>query len=41
MTVSREDQPDLLSDLSDLDFVRHLLADLHNDLPGRSAVSVC
>lgn len=27
------DQPDLLSDLSDLDFVRHLLADLHDDLP--------
>lgn len=33
MTVSRNDQPDLLSDLSDLDFVRHLLADLHDDLP--------
>jgi hypothetical protein len=35
MTVSRDDQPDLLSDLSDLDFVRHLLADLHDDLPGK------
>lgn len=32
MTVSGGDQPDLLSDLSDLDFVRHLLADLHDDL---------
>lgn len=32
MTVGRDDQPDLLSDLSDLDFVRHLLADLHDDL---------
>lgn len=35
MTASRDDQPDLLSDLSDLDFVRHLLADLHDDLPGK------
>lgn len=35
MTVSRDDQLDLLSDLSDLDFVRHLLADLHDDLPGK------
>ncbi len=35
MTVSRDDQPDLLSDLSDLDAVRHLLADLHDDLPGK------
>lgn len=33
--MSRDDQPDLLSDLSDLDFVRHLLADLHDDLPGK------
>lgn len=30
--MGREDQADLLSDLSDLDFVRHLLADLHDDL---------
>lgn len=37
MTVSRDDQPDLLSELSDLDFVRHLLADLHDDLPGKVA----
>lgn len=35
MTSVRDDQPDLLSDLSDLDFVRHLLADLHDDLPGK------
>ena len=35
MTVSRDDQPDLISDLSDLDFVRHLLADLQDDLPGK------
>lgn len=33
--MSRDDQPDLLSDLSDLDFVRHLLADLHDDLSGK------
>ena len=33
--MSRDGQPDLLSDLSDLDFVRHLLADLHDDLPGK------
>lgn len=32
MTASARDQPDLLSDSSDLDFVRHLLADLHDDL---------
>jgi hypothetical protein len=32
VTASGGDQPDLLSDLSDLDFVRHLLADLHDDL---------
>lgn len=31
--MSGGDQPDILSDLSDLDFVRHLLADLHDDLP--------
>lgn len=35
MTLGRDDQPDLLSDLSDLDFVRHLLADLHDDLPDK------
>ncbi|QOF73617.1 hypothetical protein IG197_11430 [Aminobacter sp. SR38] len=33
--MSRDDQPDLLSDHSDLDFVRHLLADLHDDLPDK------
>ncbi|TRO86743.1 hypothetical protein FKB34_15940 [Glycocaulis profundi] len=33
--MSGDDQPDLLSDLSDLDFVRHLLADLHDDLPAK------
>lgn len=33
--MSRDDQPDLLSDLSDLDFVRHLLANLHDDIPGK------
>jgi len=31
--MSGDDHPDILSDLSDLDFVRHLLADLHDDLP--------
>ena len=31
--MSGDDEPDLMSDLSDLDFVRHLLADLHDDLP--------
>lgn len=31
--MSGDDQPDLLSDMSDLDFVRHLLADLHDGLP--------
>jgi len=35
LTLGRDDQPDLLSDLSDLDFVRHLLADLHDDLPDK------
>lgn len=29
------DQLDLLSDLSDLDFVRHLLAEMHDDLHGK------
>ena len=32
---TRRDQPDLLSDLSDLDLVRHLLADLHDGLEGK------
>lgn len=31
--VTHGDQTDLLSDLSDMDFVRHLLADLHDNLP--------
>lgn len=31
----KSDQPDLLSDLSDLDLVRHLLEDLHDDLEGK------
>ena len=31
------DQLDLLSELGDLDLVRHLLADLHDDLPGKIA----
>jgi hypothetical protein len=37
MTDSGNDkaQPDLLSDISDLDAVSHLLADIHNDLPGK------
>lgn len=30
-----ESQPDLLSGISDLDAVSHLLADLHDDLPGK------
>jgi len=29
------DQPDLLSDLSDLDIVRYFLAEMHDDLKGR------
>ena len=37
MTADDGDQPDLLSDLSDLDFVRHLLADLNDDLRGKVA----
>jgi hypothetical protein len=32
---TRRDQPDLLSDLSDLDLVRYLLADLHDGLDGK------
>jgi hypothetical protein len=32
---SEDDQPDLLSEISNLDLVRHLLADLHDDLPGK------
>ncbi len=37
MTDSRGDksQPDLISGISDLDAVNHLLADLHDDLPGK------
>jgi hypothetical protein len=31
------DERDLLSEISDFDLVRHLLADLHNDLSGRIA----
>lgn len=31
------EQSDLLSDLTDLDFVRHLLADMHDDLRGKIA----
>lgn len=32
---SEDQQPDLLSTVGDLDLVRHLLADLHDDLPGK------
>lgn len=35
MSEGASDQPDLLSDLSDLDFVRDLLAEMHDDLPGK------
>ncbi len=35
MTAGQREQPDLLSDLSDVDFVRYLLADLHDDLPDK------
>jgi len=37
MTSPRDDEPrpDLLSGISDLDAVSHLLADLHDDLPGK------
>ena len=35
MSESGKDQPDFLSELSDIDFVRHLLAELHDDLPGK------
>ena len=31
------DQPDLLSEVNDFDLVRHLLADLHDDLSGKIA----
>jgi len=31
------DQPDLLSDLTDLDFARLLLAEMHDDLHGKVA----
>lgn len=37
MTVGDEPQPDPLSDLSDLDLVRHLLTGLHDDLLGKVA----
>lgn len=30
-----EEEPDLLSELTDLDLIRHLLADLHDDLDGK------
>lgn len=33
--IDRSDQPDLLSDLSNLDFARHLLAEMHDDLHGK------
>src|SRR5947209_1013362 len=32
-----DDQSDLLSEISDLSLIRHLLADLHDDLPGKIA----
>jgi hypothetical protein len=32
---TKSDQPDLLSDLSDLDLVRHLLADFHDGIEGK------
>lgn len=35
MSEGGNDQPDILSDLSDTDFVRHLLAEMHDDLPGK------
>lgn len=35
MTAGGEDQPDILSELSDIDFVRHLLAEMYDDLPGK------
>jgi endonuclease/exonuclease/phosphatase (EEP) superfamily protein YafD len=31
------DEPDLLSEINDFDLVRHLLADLHDDLSGKVA----
>lgn len=34
---TNRDQPDLLSELGDLDLVRHLLADLYDDLTGKIA----
>ena len=34
---TNDEQPDLLSDLADLDLIRHLLADLHDDLDGKLA----
>ncbi|CUB00942.1 hypothetical protein [Pannonibacter indicus] len=35
MSEGGGNQPDLLSDLSDLDFVRYLLAEMHDDLTGK------
>jgi hypothetical protein len=35
MSEGGGDQPDLLSDLSDLDIVRYFLAEMHDDLRGR------
>jgi hypothetical protein len=32
-----DDQSDLLSEINDLSLIRHLLADLHDDLPGKIA----
>jgi len=41
--MSGDDQPDLLSDMSDLDFVRHLLCwpTYMTTCPRRSVVSEC
>lgn len=35
--MTDEEQADLLSEFSDLDLIRHLLADLHDDLAGKIA----
>jgi hypothetical protein len=37
--MTSNDQSDLLSSFSELDLVKHLLADLHDDLPGKIARS--